>query len=120
VILVDTSVWIHHLRWGHEQLRFLLENGHVQVHQFVIGELSCGSIKNRRTILELLAALPSAAVAEDQEVLSLIESRKLYGRGLGWVDMHLLTSALLNNAPLWSLDRKLKEAAAALRISYPA
>ena len=108
MILVDTSVWVHHLRRGHQELTFLLGNGHVLAHPFVVGELSCGSIKNRRTILELLTALPSAALAEHEEVLRLIESRGLHGRGLGWIDMHIPTSALLSDSPLWSLDRKLR------------
>lgn len=120
MILVDTSVWVHHLRCGHEQLKFLLGNGQVLSHPFVIGELSCGSIKNRRTILDLLCELPSSDIAEHNEVLKLIESHRLHSRGLGWIDMHLLASALLSNSPLWSLDRKLREVAAALRVAYSA
>ena len=92
--------------------------GQVLCHQFIVGEIACGALQNRREILSLLAALPSAPVAEHEEVLSLIESRRLHSRGIGWIDAHLLTSALLSRSPLWTLDSKLKTLASSLEISY--
>jgi predicted nucleic acid-binding protein len=107
VILVDTSVWVDHLRKAEEELQNLLDGGVVVSHPFVIGELACGNLKNRDEILSLLAALPKAEVASDEEVLQLVAERKLYGKGLGWVDMHLLAAALLSQCPLWTRDKTL-------------
>ena len=109
--LVDTSVWIQHLRTGNEHLRLLLENGEVLCHPFIVGELACGSVKNRRELLDLLNALPTAVVAEHDEVMHFLNERQLYGRGLGWVDIHLLASASMSKAMLWTMDRALKLAA---------
>lgn len=116
MILVDTSVWIEHLRMGSERLRSLLYNEQVLCHPFVVGELACGTLHNRQEILSTLRALPEAHVAEQEEVLRFLEARRLYGRGLGWVDAHLLASALLTQCTLWTLDRPLRRAAAALRV----
>jgi len=116
VILVDTSVWIDHLRRGNERLRDLLEEGSVLCHPFVVGELACGHLKNRDEILALLDALPEARVADQHEVLHVIHRHRLYARRLGWVDAHLLASALLNRSRLWTLDKPLNKAARALRI----
>jgi len=118
VILVDTSVWVHHLRRGDEHLRSLLIDGQVLCHLFVVGEIACGALRNRREILSLLAALPLAPIAEHEEVLRLIESRSLYGRGIGWIDAHLVASALLSRSPLWTLDRKLRAVSSSFDISY--
>ncbi len=109
--LVDTSVWINHLRYGDEELRALLHNGKVLCHPFIIGELSCGTMKNHREILDLLNALPQAVQAEHDEVVHFLTERKLYGRGLGWVDLHLLASSSLSKAALWTVDGALKGAA---------
>lgn len=87
------------------------------MHPFASGELACGNLKNRTAILFNLNALPTAAVADDREVLALIESRKLWGRGLGWVDMHLLASSLLSGSYLWTLDKRLEHAAIDLGIA---
>jgi len=114
--LVDTSVWVEHLRRGKPKLASLLETGSVYCHQFVIGELACGTLRNRRELLGLLSTLPQSPVAEHEEVLSLIAEQELAGRGLGWVDMHLLASALLANCPIWTLDRALKIAAIELKL----
>jgi predicted nucleic acid-binding protein len=111
MILVDTSVWIEHLRVGSPGLARLLEHGLVLAHPSVIGELACGNLKNRSRLLADLAALPDAVEATDEEVLRLIEERKLWGVGLGWIDAHLLASALLTNCGFWTLDRKLERAA---------
>lgn len=111
MILVDTSVWIRHFRLGDAVLAGLLEDGLVLMHPFVIGELSCGNLKNRQTALRWLRALPSAVEAGDGEVAALVEGRKLWGRGIGWVDAHLLASARLSGCRLWSLDACLASAA---------
>jgi predicted nucleic acid-binding protein len=108
VILVDTSVWIDHFRRGNRALVEALEREDVLTHPFVIGEIACGELKRRREILELLAALPSAIVASDDEAMGLIERRRLMGKGLGYVDVHLLASAALTHgARLWTLDKRL-------------
>jgi len=107
VILVDTSVWVDHLRRGNSTLRRLLDNGEVGCHSFVIGELASGTLRQRATILELLGELPAVPAAEDFEVLELIETRRLMGLGLGWVDAHLLAAALIADVSLWTLDKPL-------------
>jgi predicted nucleic acid-binding protein len=107
MILVDTSVWIDHLRNGNSRLEDLLVDGKVLCHPFVIGELACGNLAKREEILSLLTALPRAGMADNEEVLHLLESRRLYGRGLGWVDVHLLASALLTECGLWTFDKSL-------------
>lgn len=117
MILVDTSVWIEHLRKGSARLRSLLYNEQVLCHPFVLGELACGTLRNRQEILSTLRALPEAHVAEQEEVLRFLEARRLYGRGLGWVDAHLLASTLLTGCALWTLDQPLRKAAAALRVA---
>ena len=109
--LVDTSVWVHHLRHGSNDLRRLLDNAEVLCHPFIIGELACGTMKNRTQVLDLLNALPQALVAEHGEVLQFLEEKRFYGRGLGWIDLHLLASASLNRATLWTMDSALKRAA---------
>lgn len=113
-MLVDTSVWVDHLRRGNPSLASALEEGDVWCHPFVQGELACGKLVNRRDILSLLAALPQAPESTHAEALGLVEARDLMGAGLGWVDVHLLASALLAGIPLWTLDRSLARAAAQL------
>ena len=115
--LVDTSVWIDHFRSNEPKLKALLEEGEVLIHPHVIGELACGNLHNRKEILGLLTALPHASTAEHHEVLVLLESSRLHGRRLGWIDLHLLTSALLSRCVLWTLDRPLQHAAASLKVS---
>ena len=117
MILVDTSVWVDYLRRGNTGLRQLLDDAEVACHPFVIGELACGTLRNRDAILNMLAHLPGAPVAEHREVLALVGARHLMGRGLGWVDAHLLASALLAESQLWTLDRSLNGAAERLRIA---
>ena len=116
--LVDTSVWVDHLRRRNERLVVLLEDGQVLCHPFVAGELACGNLKNRRAILRYLAALPAVSRAEHAEVLHLVESHLLYGRGLGWVDAHLLASCLINGCELWTLDKPLRAAAMKVGIAF--
>ena len=114
MLLADTSVWIRHFRQGEPTLADPLSEGLVLMHPFVSGELACGNLKNRAAILFDLRALPPAKVASNTEVLQLIEDRRLWGRGLGWVDVHLLASALLSHCGFWTLDKKLAEAATEL------
>lgn len=111
MILVDTSVWIAHFRKGGSRLPGLLRDGLALVHPFILGELACGNLSQRARILSDLAALPRAAPATDGEVMRLIEARRLWGLGIGWVDSHLLASALLSACPLWTLDLGLLRAA---------
>ena len=117
MILVDTSVWVDHLRSRNEALISLLEVDQVLTHPFVVGELACGRIRNRQEILRHLNVLPSATVARDEEVLAFVEARRLFGRGIGWVDVHLLASAVLSHAGLLTMDRRLGRVAGAIGIA---
>ncbi len=108
MILVDTSVWIDHLRRGNHRLTALLDEAGAWTHPFVIGELACGNLKNRHELLMLLGNLPQVTVATDTEVLFYIEQHQLMGRGIGYIDTHLLAaSALAGPIKLWTLDRRL-------------
>ncbi len=119
MILADTSVWVDHLRRGDAQLVGLLERANVIIHPFVVGEIACGSLRDRSSILELLQHLPAAAVAEDEEVLGFIERRALHGKGIGVVDVHLLASvALTEGAKLWTRDKRLRLVAAVLGCAF--
>jgi len=112
MILVDTSVWIDHLRTGDPTLTELLNASRVLMHPFVLGELACGNLRNRNEVLGLLRDLPRMTVATDDEVRFLIERQGLMGRGIGYVDAHLLAAvALANSARLWTRDKRLHEAA---------
>ncbi len=119
MVLVDTSVWINHLRQNDTRLAKLLLNGDVVCHPFIIGELACGNIKNRFEILGLLQDLPKVPTIDHAEGLYFIEKNHLSGIGIGFVDVHLLASAQLSGIPLWTNDKRLKEAALKLEISYP-
>lgn len=107
MILVDTSVWIDHLRRGNARLEALLLEGTVSCHPFVIGELACGNLQRRAEVLNLLGELPTSRVATHDETLALLETHRLMGRGLGYVDLHLLAAALMDRLPLWTLDKRL-------------
>jgi predicted nucleic acid-binding protein len=120
IVLVDTSVWVDHFRNDNLDLRRMLDSGSVLCHPFVIGELSCGNLKNRRVILDLLEALPGALVGQHVEVLQLVGDRRLFGQELGWIDLHLIASALLQNCALWTLDKPLRRAAEKLGVSFGA
>ncbi len=121
MILVDSSVWVDHLRSTEPGLFNLLEGNHVLMHAFVIGELACGNLRNRAELLKLFRDLPQAAVAEDSEVLFLIERNQLMGRGIGYVDAHLLASVMLHGAAkFWTRDRRLLEAADSLGLAHSA
>jgi len=116
VILVDTSVWVHHFRLGSVALASVLEDAVAVTHPFVIGELACGNLSNRTAILADLQTLPEAVSATHDEVLTLLDEHKLWTLGIGWVDSHLLASALLSNCRLWTLDKRLQRAARASRV----
>jgi predicted nucleic acid-binding protein len=118
VILVDTSVWVDHLRRGNPQLVRLLQLNMVFLHPWVIGELACGNLKNRADLLDHLSNLIQVTQASDSEVRAFIDSNKLYGRGVGWTDLHLLASALLTHCPFWTLDRRLSAVASDLDIAF--
>jgi predicted nucleic acid-binding protein len=116
VTLVDSSVWVSHFRRSNSTLEALLEEGLVLTHQLIIGELACGALRNRRETLAYLTALPTASAALHEDVLHLVERRALWGKGLGWIDAHLLTSAILSHCRLWTLDLALERAAATLKV----
>jgi predicted nucleic acid-binding protein len=118
MILVDTSVWIDHLHRQEERMFSLLTEGRVVVHPFVIGELALGHLRQRETVLELLQNLPQAKLASDSEVLRLIDNEALHGRGIGYVDTHLLASTRLTpGARFWTRDKRLAAVAQGLGIA---
>lgn len=118
MILVDTSVWIDHLRKGDERLAQYLDAAQVMAHPFVTGELALGQLGNRQRVLDALRALPQAALATDDEVLGFIERQRLHGLGIGYIDAHLLAAAHLTpDTRLWTRDRRLHAAAERLAIT---
>jgi predicted nucleic acid-binding protein len=116
VILVDTSIWIDHLRSGEIQLAGLLVDGKVLGHPWVVGELALGHLSGRNEVLGLLHNLPQALVATEVEVMTLIDHHQLFGLGIGYVDAHLLASTRLSSARLWTRDTRLRETAARLEL----
>ena len=118
-ILADTSVWIQHLRSDDDLLIRLLEDEQILMHPMVIGELTCGNLRNRSALLRMLMEITPTEVVTYDEVLRFIERHQLMGRGIDYVDVHLLASvAMTNSAQLWTHDRRLREAAAELGIAY--
>jgi predicted nucleic acid-binding protein len=118
MVLADTSVWVDHFRRGLPELAEQLDAGVVVCHPFVVGELACGNLKNRREILDLLQTLCVCPVAGHDEILHFIESNHLMGLGLGYIDVHLLASARLAGIPLWTLDRTLHAVAIRLNAAW--
>ncbi len=119
MVLVDTSVWIEHLRKGDAALSAVLETGQVLMHPFVLGELACGNLNNRAGLLALLRALPPAPVATADEALGFIDRHQLMGRGIGYIDVHLLASAALAApARLWTRDKRLANVAVDLNLRF--
>jgi predicted nucleic acid-binding protein len=119
MILVDTSIWIDHLRSGDTRLADLLDQRQVLAHPFVIGELACGNLRNRDDILKLLNDLPQSPVATPAEALNFIESHQLMGPGVGYIDIHLLAAtALAENAMLWTGDKRLKKVASKMKLAF--
>jgi predicted nucleic acid-binding protein len=118
VILVDTSVWVDHLRTGDRVLGQLLDSGGVLGHRFVTGELALGNLRERDLVLSALRELPQATVASDDEVLHFIDRQALFGLGIGYVDAHLLAAVLLTlGAKLWTRDKRLQAAATQLGLA---
>jgi predicted nucleic acid-binding protein len=117
MVLADTSVWVAHLRTGAIGLGALLHEGRVVCHPFIVGELAGGNLRKRSEILVHLQALPQAIQAENEEVMQFIENYRLMGKGLGYVDMHLLAAALLTKVLLWTLDQKLHKVAVKLGLA---
>lgn len=118
MLLVDSGIWIDHLRQTVPDLERALLAANVLGHPFVTGEIAMGSLKNRETVIDALSRLPQAETATDEDVLALVERRRLFSLGLGWIDAHLLASALLTrDARLWTEDRRLRDAAERLGIA---
>ena len=118
MVLVDTSIWISHLRGGDPRLQSLLEDAQVMSHDFVIGEIACGELRNRNEILAFLEALPCASTVSQAEFIHFIEKKSLSGRGIGFVDVHLLASAQLMGISLWTLDHQLANVARDLKLAF--
>jgi len=117
-VLADSSIWIEHIRHGLREMDLLLKQKAMTVHPFVIGELACGTLPDRKRFLGDLAKFASAPTVPAQETLSFLESHKLSGLGLGWIDVNLLASALVAGASLWTRDKALHRAAEKLRIAF--
>jgi predicted nucleic acid-binding protein len=116
--LVDTSVWIDHFYKKNDHLVNLLNEGKVYTHEYIAGEIACGNISNRDEIIYLLQALSYTLSISHEEILDFISNRHLYGKGLGYIDIHLLASSLISNVKLWTRDKKLNQVAKELNISY--
>ena len=116
MVLLDTSVWIDHLRRGDARVASLLEAGDVVCHPLVVGELACGSLRQRHEILELLSALPHARHTSHDQILAFIEKHRLFGQGIGLIDVHLLWAVKEGSHTLWTLDRGLRRSAERLGV----
>lgn len=121
MILIDTSVWVDHLRAGDQAVAAELGRGRVLMHPFVLGEIACGKLtKKRSEVLRLLAELPEAPSATDAEAMTFIDRHALMGRGIGYIDVHLLAAvALAGKARLWTRDKRLAAIAADLHLAHP-
>lgn len=117
MILVDTSIWVDHFHAADARLGALLEDGQVLCHAFVVGELACGNLRRRAEVLALLGALPQIPAMVSEDVIRFVDAHRLMGRGLGWVDVHLLASAYASRERLWTRDRRLREAAQRLGVA---
>jgi len=119
MILIDTSIWIDHLRVGDAELVALLNSAQVVSHPFVVGELACGNLRSRDEVLTLMGELPQVTVATDAEVLYFIEQHELMGRGIGYIDAHLLAAVSLTSpARLWTRDKRLDAVAVDLGLAF--
>ncbi|MDP2751213.1 MAG: type II toxin-antitoxin system VapC family toxin [Rhodocyclaceae bacterium] len=118
MILADTSIWIDHLRNANGPLTLLLHNDMICCHPWVVGELACGHLKQRENILDLLRALPTLMPATENEVLHFIELRRLMGRGIGYIDAHLLAACTLHTAKIWTDDKRLMAVSAEVGLAY--
>jgi len=117
MILVDTSVWIDHFRAADPRLTNLLLDGQVMSHAFVAVELACGNLRRRADVLSLLAELPQLSTITAEDVMRFVDAHSLMGKGLGWVDVHLLTSVFVSRERLWTRDRRLAEVASRLGVA---
>ena len=118
MVLVDTSIWIQHLRYGIKDLEYLLDKSKVVCHPFVIGELACGSIGNRDEVLALMQALPSVEPVGEKEILYFIDENTLMGRGIGLIDVHLLASCRIAQCLFWTADKKLFNVASEMSLAF--
>lgn len=118
MVLVDTSIWIDHFRSSNTELRTLLLENQVFMHPLVIGELACGNLRDRLTTLSFLNSMPRPTTASDSEAHHSIESVKLYGKGIGFLDVHLLSSCKLTGCTIWTNDKALAAMADNLGLSY--
>ncbi|HKD06893.1 MAG TPA: PIN domain-containing protein [Bryobacteraceae bacterium] len=116
MLLADTSIWIDHFRRGDREFGEELSRGEVLMHPFILGEISCGNLKDRTKVLFGLSWLTRAPRATDEDVAELVEQRRLWGKGLGWIDAHLLASAILSDCRFRTLDQRLDRAARELGI----
>ena len=120
MILTDANIWIDHLRSADARLLDLIDEGEIAIHRYTIGELALGSLAERDLFLERLALLPPAPIARHEEVMRLVEAQRLFGTGVGYVDSHLLASALLlQEGVVWTRDRRLHKVALRLGIAAP-
>jgi predicted nucleic acid-binding protein len=117
-VLVDTSVWVDHLRKSDAHLAQLLDKGRVRCHPFIIGEIACGNLKNRAEILSALSELEPTPTLEFDEYMQFIDQNRLLSIGIGFVDVHLLASAILADVTLWTADKRLHKAALDLGVAY--
>ena len=119
MVLVDTSIWVDHLRSNEPDLVSLLDGGQIVIHPMVIGELACGNLPDRYDVLEHLEGLPQVSVATDDEVLFFIEQHRLMGTGIGYIDAHLLAATMFDRtAQLWTRDRRLTSMATEMGIGF--
>lgn len=118
MVLVDTNIWINHFQKTNHELVDLLATGSVVCHPFIVGELACGNLQNRQEILTLFEALPTVTVADSREFFAFVEMRKLAGKGLGFVDVHILASAVLAQVRLWTADKRMAGVARDLGLKY--
>ncbi len=119
MIVADTSVWAEHLRDGHPELASQLDSGMILTHPFVIGELALGHLRQRRVVLKALLNLPQATAATDEEALHFIDSNTLFGRGIGYIDVHLLAAVRLTpGTRLWTHDKRLRAVATDLGLAF--
>ena len=118
MVLVDTNIWIDHLRAGDQQLGFLLWRGEALTHWIVIGELATGTLPKRAEILTDLRSMHQVEPATEREALELVENQKLFGKGLSWNEIQLLASCLIHHVPLWTRDKRLAEQAIRLGCNW--
>lgn len=120
MIVVDTTVWVDHLRAGDTKLAARLDAGAVLMHPFVIGEIALGQLNPRPAILHMLSQLPAIATVTDAEAFAYIERNKLIAHGIGYIDVHLLAAVQLTpGTTLWTRDKRLRAVAADLGLAMP-